>query len=49
VVIGSTQALMHASSDNIHILYVDGDFDDAAPDPARCQSAASLGVWLLTQ
>jgi arginase len=49
VVIGSTQALMRARSDNIHILYVDGDFDDAAPDPARCQSAASLGVWLLTQ
>jgi arginase len=49
VVIGSAQALMRARSDNIHILYVDGDFDDAAPDPARCQSAASLGVWLLTQ
>jgi arginase family enzyme len=32
----------------VHVLYVDGDFDDAAPDPGRCQSAAALAVWLLT-
>ena len=33
---------------DVHILYVDGDFDDAAPDPARCQSAAVPVLWLLT-
>jgi arginase len=48
VVIGTTQALMQVSAENLHVLYVDGDFDDAAPDPERCQSAASLAVWLLT-
>lgn len=37
-----------AGAKDVHVLYVDGDFDDAPPDPARCQSAASLAVWLLT-
>jgi arginase len=27
---------------------VDGDFDDAAPDPEHCRSAAAVAVWLLT-
>jgi arginase len=48
VVVGTTQALAQASPADVHVLYVDGDFDDAAPDPARCQSAAALAVWLLT-
>ena len=48
VVIGTTQALTSATGEIVHVLYVDGDFDDAAPDPNRCQSAASLAVWLLT-
>jgi arginase len=48
VVIGTTEALIRASAQDIHVLYVDGDFDDAAPEPARCQSAASCAVWLLT-
>ncbi len=48
VVVGTTQALMGASAENIHVLYVDGDFDDAAPDARHCQSAASCAVWLLT-
>jgi arginase len=48
VVIGTTQALASASGENVHVLYIDGDFDDAAPDPNRCQTAASLAVWLLT-
>jgi arginase len=48
VVVGTCQALMHASREDVHVLYVDGDFDDAAPDPVHCQSAASLAVWLLT-
>jgi len=48
VVIGTTEALMRASGQDVHVLYVDGDFDDAAPESGRCQSAASCGVWLLT-
>ena len=48
IVVGTTQALRHAVTDNVHVLYVDGDFDDAAPDSARCQSAAAQAVWLLT-
>jgi arginase len=48
VVIGTTAALIRASAQDIHVLYVDGDFDDAAPEPERCQSAASCAVWLLT-
>jgi arginase len=48
VVVGTTQALQRVSAENVHVLYVDGDFDDAAPDSERCQSAAALAVWLLT-
>ena len=48
VVVGTTQALMRSGAGEVHVLYVDGDFDDAAPDPARCQSAAATAVWLLT-
>jgi arginase len=44
----TSQALIQASPEDVHVLYLDGDFDDAAPDPAHCQSAASLAVWLLT-
>ncbi len=47
VVVGTSQALMGASED-LHVLYIDGDFDDAAPDSRHCQSAASCAVWLLT-
>jgi arginase len=49
IVMGTTQALRGVAGDDVHVLYVDGDFDDAAPDPERCQSAAALAVWLLTQ
>jgi arginase family enzyme len=48
VVVGTTQALMRSAADDVHVLYLDGDFDDAAPDPARCQSAAATALWLLT-
>jgi arginase len=48
VVVGTTQALMCAASENVHVLYVDGDLDAAAPDPGRCQSAAAVAVWLVT-
>jgi arginase family enzyme len=48
VVVGTTQALFQTGAQDVHVLYVDGDFDNAAPDAVRCNSAASLGVWLLT-
>jgi arginase len=48
VVDRTTQALLHASSQEIHILHIDGDFDDSPPDGRRSQSAASCAVWLLT-
>jgi len=48
VVLGTMQALMRTSREDAHVLYVDGDFDDAAPEAGRCQSAASCCVWLLT-
>lgn len=48
IVVGTIQALRQVSTEDVHVLYVDGDFDDAAPDPERCQSAAALAVWLLT-
>jgi arginase len=47
VVVGTAQALGGAA-DDVHVLYIDGDFDDAPPDPGRCQSAAAMAVWLLT-
>jgi arginase len=47
VVVGTTQALAR-TTEAVHVLYVDGDLDDAAPDAARCQSAAAVAVWLLT-
>ena len=49
IVVGTVHALRRAAGDDLHVLYVDGDFDDAAPDPARCQSAAAVAVWLMTR
>jgi arginase len=48
VVIGTTQALMRTSSEDIYVLYIDGDFDDATPVANHCNSAAACAVWLLT-
>jgi arginase len=48
VVVGTTQALVGASAQDVHVLYVDGDFDDAPPEAGRSNSAASCAVWLLT-
>ena len=48
IVVGTTQALMRAAGEDVHVIYVDGDFDDAAPRADRCQSAAALAVWLAT-
>jgi len=49
VVVGSAQALARqAPPGGVHVLYIDGDFDDAAPDAKTCRSAAAVAVWLLT-
>jgi arginase family enzyme len=47
VVAGTVQAF-NAAADDLHVLYIDGDFDDAPPDPQVCQSAAAMAVWLIT-
>jgi len=48
IVVGTAQALMRAGSRELHVVYIDGDFDDAAPQPHLCNSAASFAVWFLT-
>jgi|RhiMetdeSRZDD1v2_1073273.scaffolds.fasta_scaffold70301_4 arginase len=48
IVVGTTQALLRSAVPDLHVIYVDGDFDDAAPQAGRCQSAAATAVWLLT-
>jgi arginase len=48
MIVGTTQALMRTSEEDIHILYIDGDIDSIAPQPDSCQSAAAMGLWLLT-
>lgn len=48
IVVGTAEALMRAAGGNVHVVYVDGDFDDAPPEATRSQSAASCAVWLLT-
>jgi arginase len=47
VVVGTSQALTRLL-DDVHVLYIDGDFDDAPPDPSVCQSAAAMAIWLIT-
>jgi len=49
IVVGTAQALMRSAAPEVHVVYIDGDFDDAAPHPQRCQSAAATAVWLLTR
>ncbi len=49
VVVGTAQALERTARGAVHVLYLDGDFDDSAPDPVRCQSAAAMAVWLLSR
>ncbi|MBB5318228.1 arginase family protein [Tunturibacter empetritectus] len=48
VVVGTAQALSKVASNDIHVLYIDGDCDDAAPVSSRSQSAAACAVWFLT-
>lgn len=49
VVVGTAQALMRVYGEAVHIIYVDGDIDDVAPQPDRCLSAAAMALWLTTQ
>jgi endoglucanase len=48
VVVGSARALRGASG-AVHVVYIDGDIDAAAPTAEKCQSAAASALWLLTQ
>jgi arginase len=48
VIVGTAQVLSKAASNDIHVLYIDGDCDDAAPTSSHSQSAASCAVWFLT-
>jgi arginase family enzyme len=49
VVVGTSQALLRTSGEDVHVLYVDGDIDGVAPAPERCLSAAAMALWLATQ
>jgi arginase len=48
VVVGTTEALQREYGQDLHVIYVDGDFDDAPPRADLSHSAASCAVWLLT-
>ena len=48
IVVGTAQALRRADSGDTHVLYIDGDFDDDAPQAQVSNSAASFAVWFLT-
>jgi arginase len=48
VVVGTVAALDAGQAQNLHVIYVDGDFDDAPPRADLSQSAAACAVWLLT-
>ena len=48
IVVGTVQALMQSGSRQVHVVYIDGDFDDAAPQAHVSNSAASFAVWFLT-
>jgi len=49
VVVGTAEALQREHASDLHILYIDGDFDDAIPVAEVSHSAASSAVWLLTR
>jgi arginase family enzyme len=46
IVVGTAQALAKLGA--VHVIYIDGDFDDAPPEASKCQSGAALAIWLLT-
>jgi arginase len=49
VIVGSAQALAQSGASNLHVVYVDGDVDDGPAAAERCQSAAYMALWLLTE
>jgi arginase family enzyme len=49
VVVGTVHALAAASSaQEVYVLYVDRDWDDAGPDANSYRSAAAMAIWLVT-
>lgn len=48
IVVGTAQAVSGAAGGDVHVLYLDGDLDDAPPLADRSVSAAAAAVWLLT-
>jgi len=46
IVVGTAQAM--SALGEVHVVYIDGDFDDAPPEATTTRSAAALAVWLLT-
>jgi len=49
IVVGTVSGLQNILGKKIHLLYLDGDVDSLAPDPAKCVGSAGMGLWLLTQ
>lgn len=49
IVVGSAQALAASGARDLHVVYIDGDVDDGPAMPDRCQSAAYMALWLLTE
>jgi len=49
VVVGSALALAQSGAHDLHVVYVDGDVDDVQAIGERCQSAAYMALWLLTE
>jgi len=49
VIVGSAQALAESGAADLHVVYVDGDVDDGPAIAERCQSAAYMALWLLTE
>ena len=49
ILVGSAQALARSGAADVHVVYVDGDVDDGPAIAERCQSAAYMALWLLTE
>jgi arginase len=46
IVVGTAHAM--SALGEVHVIYIDGDFDDAPPDANITRSGAATAVWLLT-
>jgi len=46
IVVGTAAALRKRG--DLHVVYIDGDFDDAPPDHTTVRSGAAIATWLLT-